>query len=93
VALEETIELVTPGRAALWLQKRTVPTSILVRDEHVLRVARYGELMKSGRWRLERTSNLRFDQYGWIRDGHHRLAACVRVVCAFATYVVRGIWP
>lgn len=71
--------------------------------EHVLReltdfnrkrrntsVRQYADDMAAGRWRLT-GENIKFGRSGLLRDGQHRLAACVRAGVPFETFVQFGI--
>lgn len=53
-------------------------------------VRRYAEDMAGGQWRLTGDS-IKFGKSGFLRDGQHRLAACVRAGVPFETDVRFGI--
>jgi hypothetical protein len=53
-------------------------------------VARYASDMSEGLWHVT-GDTIKFGRSGTLRDGQHRLAACVRSGVSFETYVVFGI--
>lgn len=53
-------------------------------------VKQYADDMASGRWRLT-GDTIKFGKSGILRDGQHRLAACVRAGVTFETFVLFGI--
>lgn len=53
-------------------------------------VKQYAEDMAAGRWRLT-GENIKFGKSGLLRDGQHRLAACVRAGVSFETFAQFGI--
>lgn len=53
-------------------------------------IARYAEDMANGDWRLT-GDTIKFGRSGILRDGQHRLRACIRAGVPFETYVVFGI--
>lgn len=53
-------------------------------------VARYAGDMAAGAWHVT-GDTIKFGRAGTLRDGQHRLAACVRSGVAFESYVVFGI--
>lgn len=83
--LQVTIETITPQIAEAYLRKndnvRKVTWGV---------VAKYAEDMKHGRWLLS-SETIAFDENGYLKDGQHRLLACVKSGCSFQTLVVRGL--
>lgn len=53
-------------------------------------VRKYADDMANGRWRLT-GDTIKFGKAGLLRDGQHRLAACVRAGVPFSTFVAFGI--
>lgn len=53
-------------------------------------VKQYADDMMGGRWRLT-GDTVKFGKSGILRDGQHRLAACVRAGVPFETFVLFGI--
>lgn len=53
-------------------------------------IVRYAADMTSNRWHVT-GDTIKFGRSGTLRDGQHRLAACVRSGVTFETYVVFGI--
>jgi hypothetical protein len=53
-------------------------------------VKQYADDMAGGRWRLT-GDTIKFGKSGILRDGQHRLAACVRAGASFETFVLFGI--
>lgn len=53
-------------------------------------VRKYADDMAGGRWRLT-GDTIKFGRSGLLRDGQHRLAACVRSGVRFETYVIFGV--
>lgn len=60
-----------------------------MRDDFVYKLA---EAMLRGEWRVNGES-IKFDWFGNILDGQHRLAACILSEVSITTYVVRGLEP
>lgn len=80
-----TIETISPLRAQDYLKRnagnRPVTNS---------KVLEYSRAMKEGKW-IVNGQTIIFDENGDLRNGQHRLLACVKAGVAFTTYVVRGI--
>ena len=83
--LQVTIETITPQIAETYLA-----TNDNVRKVTWGVVAKYAEDMKNGRWKLS-SETIAFDEHGCLKDGQHRLHACVKSGCSFQTLVVRGL--
>lgn len=84
IAVEVTIETITPHLASMYLAKNT--DNRPVRTSRITHLAR---LMRNGEWRLAPDS-IAFDDRGTLINGQHRLRAVVlsEVACAFI--VARG---
>lgn len=79
------VEIITPERAALDLERNTHNRPINPR--HVNKLA---EEMKEGNWRLNGEPII-YAQDGRILDGQHRLAAALKAGIPFQTTVVYGV--
>jgi hypothetical protein len=53
-------------------------------------VKQYGADMQDGKWRLT-GDTIKFGKSGFLRDGQHRLAGCVRAGVVFETYMLFGL--
>lgn len=53
-------------------------------------IAQYAQDMTVGRWKVT-GDTIKFGRSGILRDGQHRLAACIRSGVNFETYIVFGI--
>jgi|688.fasta_scaffold02092_13 hypothetical protein len=60
------------------------------RAKRTTHIAQYARDMTEGRWALT-GDTIKFGRSGILRDGQHRLAACVRAGTPFETYCVFGI--
>lgn len=60
------------------------------RPRRATSVRKYADDMAGGRWLLT-GETIKFGKSGLLRDGQHRLAACVRAGVPFETYVLFGI--
>jgi hypothetical protein len=60
------------------------------RKRRATSVKKYADDMAGGRWRLT-GDTIKFGKSGLLRDGQHRLAACVRAGVSFETFVLFGI--
>src|SRR4051812_153789 len=79
--LHITVETITPAQAAIYLEH--------VRNPRKLRPAKatvFAADMAAGKWHLG-SSSLKFDPAGELRDGQHRLAACVESNMPFPTVI------
>jgi hypothetical protein len=76
---------VTPEDAALYLEHVNNPRRL-----RPGKVAVYAADMAAGRWFLG-TSALKFDPAGALRDGQHRLAACIEANVSFPTVIYRNV--
>jgi hypothetical protein len=79
------VEKITPATAGAWLQTmgRNRPASEQT-------VARYVAAMERGEW-LVNGESIKFDTYGKLIDGQHRLTAVVRSEVPIESLVVRGL--
>lgn len=73
-SITNTIEMVTPEKAAFWLQTANTHN----RPLSGFMVNRYAEIMQEGRWRENTTEPISFTPEGVLIDGQHRLAAIVK---------------
>jgi hypothetical protein len=79
--LHITVETITPDQAAIYLSH--------VRNPRRLRPAKatvFAADMAAGNWHLG-SSSIKFDTAGALRDGEHRLAACVESNSPFPTVI------
>ena len=83
--LRTTVEVIYPETAELYLANMDNPRKL--RD---MVVDRYARDMANGAWHVG-TSAISFDADGVLRDGQHRLTACIRAGVPFVTVVYRGI--
>ena len=83
--LRTTVEQIYPETAELYLANMDNPRKL--RD---MVVDRYARDMANGAWHVG-TSAISFDADGVLRDGQHRLTACVKAGVPFETVVYRGI--
>lgn len=83
--MRSEIVLITPEMAEQWLGSNT-------NNRNLARSTRtaYARDMKNGKWLLSGDA-IRFDLYGNIVDGQHRLAACVEAGVPFESYVIWGL--
>lgn len=79
---------VTPEIAQYWLNEK----NRINRKIRPHRVARYARIMANGLWMLNGEA-LVFDSNGDLRNGQHRLQACVNAGASFPAVVVRGVDP
>lgn len=84
--IKTEIKLFTPQEARNLLENHNPKNRPLSR----VRVRQYAEEMKNRRWQLNGDS-IRFDEYGNLLDGQHRLAACIEAQTVFRTMVIRGL--
>jgi hypothetical protein len=77
--LHITVETITPGQAAIYLEHVRNPRKL-----RPAKVAVFAADMAAGKWYLG-SSSLKFDPAGAVRDGQHRLAACVESGKPFPT--------
>lgn len=83
-----SVETITPEVAARWLSEHH-DDNRPSRKTHVTSLAR---AMRNGEWMLNGEAIV-FDWNGMIRNGQHRLKACVECGLSFETVVVRGVDP
>lgn len=83
--LRVSVETITPNEAEMYLSNMNNPRRL--RDAVVKRYARD---MARGDWHVG-TSAISFDALGALRDGQHRLSACIEANTALTTVVYRGI--
>jgi hypothetical protein len=76
---------VTPEMAAEWLEKNVKNRRIVA--THLLSLV---EVLKRGEWKLN-GDTIRFGKDGLLKDGQHRLSACVESAVGFWTFVVYGL--
>lgn len=79
--LRVTVETITPVEAAGYLENIRNPRRLRPR-----KVAVYATDMRAGHWWVG-SSSLKFDAAGALRDGQHRLAACIEAGVPFTTVV------
>jgi hypothetical protein len=80
-------QFVTPEVASAWLAEAG-PNRLTSEG----RVAQYARDMAEGRWRSNGEPIVR-DSDGRVRDGKHRLSACVKARVGFWTFVVTDVDP
>lgn len=83
--LQTAIETITPQIAESYLELNKN-----VRKVTLGVVDKYADDMKNGRWKLS-SETIAFDKHGNLKDGQHRLLACIKSGCPFKTIVVRGL--
>ena len=76
---------VTPDMAAEWLQKNVKNRRIT--PSHLSSLV---EILQRGEWKLN-GDTIRFGKDGLLKDGQHRLSACVAAGVGFWTFVVYGL--
>jgi hypothetical protein len=76
---------VTPEMAAGWLAKNVRNRSIV--ERHLLALE---EVLSRGEWVLN-GDTIRFGKDGLLKDGQHRLTACVNTGIGFWTFVAYGL--
>lgn len=80
-----SVETVTPDDARRYLELNENPRKI-----RPAKVRLYARDMTSGSWEVG-TSSIKFDVQGRLRDGQHRLTACVEADRDFTTVVFRNV--
>lgn len=85
--LTTTTELIVPVVARQYLEMSQVN-----RDYILPWIETLARDIQAGKWNHNGES-IKFDWNGVLRDGHHRLAACIRADQGFITEVVRGVDP
>lgn len=80
------VEYVTPMMAQQYLTHNTHNRSLSSGQ-----VNKYAYAMQLGDWQL--SDSIKFDTYGRLIDGQHRLAAVVQSNCTVQMFVVRGLNP
>lgn len=80
------LELVTPAKAAEWLQ-----LNVNNRPMSRRHLDRLIDSINTGHWRQNLGDPIRFDIDGFLCDGQHRLAAIVHTGIALEMFVVRGL--
>ena len=86
--IKTEIKLYTPQEARNLLENHNPKNRPLSRT----RVKQYAEEMKNRRWQVNGDA-IRFDEYGNLLDGQHRLAACIEAQTVFRSLVIRGLPP
>ena len=84
---EAQFVVVTPDRAARWLDRNTRNRRLRART-----LDRYTRDMENGRWHMD-GSPIRFAKDGTLLDGQHRLAAVVKSGLSQKMLVVVGLVP
>lgn len=77
---------VTPELAAQWLKKNTRNRPVHSPDVAYLATQMQTEWSETG-------ESIKFDKYGKLIDGQHRLLACIEAGVPFRTLVVEGLEP
>ncbi len=72
-SITNTIEVVTPEKAAFWIETANNHN----RPLSAMMVKRYAEIMRAGKWRENTPEPISFTPDGVLVDGQHRLAAVV----------------
>ena len=85
MSIQITVETITPQIAEAYLSTNENPRKVTWGW-----VYKYAEDMKNGRWKLS-SATIAFDKHGNLKDGQHRLHACIKSGCSFQTLVVRGM--
>lgn len=80
------VETIDPDTALVWLEDRNHSNRLLRRHT----VEAYARDMKRGKWGMTGEA-VKFDPYGDLLDGQHRLAACVEAEKEFKTLVAYGV--
>lgn len=81
------IETITPEKAKEILEKSKGKN---FRKKNVNDIKKLAREIKEGRWQLN-GETIKFDEDGWLKDGQHRLHACIEANAPFRTAVVYGI--
>lgn len=79
---------VTPSMAKKWIEENNTKNRPLSRAQ----VDRLVRFMKDGAWHFD-GAPIRFDKFGNLLDGQHRLTACVEADFPFAAVVIKGLEP
>lgn len=79
---------VTPELAEKWLTQHHVHNRTISRAS----VDQYARDMLTGRWFLNGEAII-FDYDGKLRNGYHRLPACIKANVGFETFIVVGVSP
>lgn len=87
--IESEVVTVTPAMSAEWLERKGGESSANrpVNDMHVRNLA---ESMRRGEWRVTGEA-IKLDANGCVRDGQHRLWACIESGTPFRTLVVINV--
>lgn len=83
--LKTSVETITPADAARYLANMNNPRRL-----RPAKVAFYAKDMAAGRWEVG-TSAIKFDSSGMLRDGQHRLQACILADAPFRDVVYRNV--
>jgi hypothetical protein len=83
--LEAEVVTVTPEMATKWLEMGGPNRRI-----QQLAVNRYAESMRRKEWRMTGEA-IKLNQHGQVRDGQHRLWACIEADVPFTTLVVLNV--
>lgn len=79
---------VTPSMAKKWIEENNTKNRPINRAQ----VDRLVNFMKDGAWHFD-GAPIRFDKFGNLLDGQHRLTACIEADYPFTAVVVRGLEP
>lgn len=82
---EASIVLVTPAMAQRWLMANHTN-----RNARPALVDRYARDMAAGKWGMTGEA-IKFGTDGFLKDGQHRLMACVKAGAPFETFVIHGV--
>lgn len=85
--LETEVIKVTPEIAKAWLAKDTRNRNL---SDSAVKV--YEQDMLAGKWQLDGEPII-FDSQGQLKNGQHRLVACMQSGASFETVVVHGVDP
>jgi hypothetical protein len=84
----ESVIEITPDIAKTFLEN-----NVINREIGWYHVAALQQQMEDGKWEDKIGSYIRFDWYGRLIDGQHRLLACVNSGKSFNTRVIEGLDP
>lgn len=84
-SMKAAVETISPQRAAQWLKDSTNYRKMSAR-----RVERMAQLIQQGFWDVN-GETIKFNGDGTLKDGQHRLAACVQADKSIKSVVVYGI--
>ena len=87
------IEIITPATARNWLETSIGNRGRQVGDKRIVDQRRVDDMVgiiKRGEWQVTNDA-LAFDEYGRLRNGHHRLSAIALSGIAVPMLVIRGV--